>query len=36
MTAPIYGWDEKTVEIARNTLEQNNLYFDKYSEKVKD
>jgi hypothetical protein len=31
MTAPIYGWDEKT-----DTLEQNNLYFDKYSEKVKD
>jgi hypothetical protein len=38
MTAPVYGWDEKTVEIARYMLEQINHYFDKYPypEKVKD
>lgn len=36
MSAPVYGWDEKTVEIAPNTLEQSNHYFNKYPEKVKD
>lgn len=36
MSTPVYGWDEKTVEIAPNMLEQINHYFDKYPEKVKD
>jgi hypothetical protein len=36
MSTPVYGWDQKTVEIAPNMLEQINHYFDKYPEKVKD